>query len=511
MECVVYDMSKHEQNKVVMEVLDLAEGPGTWLRCRVAVVEDEHLYWWLTKGPGASEERMFDVHVCHTSIKSCRAFSAREELKFHVDFLRMLDLSDLRTRKATWWQVGVAKKDFESFRDDVLGRHGERRSLFDGGADGDVFGLEPSEPSPRGLGDGADGAPPLPMKSNLAKELEKVKEASLPGVRQRTTMRAHSREAKKARVEPEPERARSSGRGREQARGPVWFGQRPESRERRRGRERRSPEGRACEKPRTPLRRRQRKDEAMESSGSSEGSREKRKRKSKKRKDRGPYGNGEQVDFGLGTDSDESDFQGGASEKRGQQLRLVEYAQHRPGRLTSRLLLKMQGLLAKDTEAPFNRKSLESNMTPATATPYLLTVMVPTYKEKMGVRLLRELRTLAAALDEIAQGKPAAAGDILSQRLKALELQLSDGGWQRAQYFELIPPEGAGLAERSEQRMAAKEHAQEIKMRQYLNRDAWKPDWKGKGDGKGKKGKDKDGGKKGKGKESNQETKPPAA
>jgi hypothetical protein len=66
----------------------------------------------------------------------------------------------------------------------------------------------------------------------------------------------------------------------------------------------------------------------------------------------------------------------------------------------------------------------------------------------------------------------------LTQRLKALELQLSDNGfiierrrklssgsWHRAQYLELIAPERAGLAE-DEQRMAAREQALEAKMQQ---------------------------------------------
>ena len=54
----------------------------------------------------------------------------------------------------------------------------------------------------------------------------------------------------------------------------------------------------------------------------------------------------------------------------------------------------------------------------------------------------------------------------MSQRLKALELQLNDNGWQWAQYLKLIAPEGAGLAEQEEQRMAAREQALELKMQQ---------------------------------------------
>eukprot|EP00435_Cladocopium_sp_Y103_P044150 s460_g12.t1 len=94
-------------------------------------------------------------------------------------------------------------------------------------------------------------------------------------------------------------------------------------------------------------------------------------------------------------------------------------------------------------------------------------------------------------------GRAECAADHLAQRLKALELQLVDNGWQRAQYLELIAPEGANLAEQDEQRMAAREQAMEAKMRQQVQqRTPWSPDNKGKGDPKGK-GRGKKGGKRG--------------
>ena len=136
-------------------------------------------------------------------------------------------------------------------------------------------------------------------------------------------------------------------------------------------------------------------------------------------------------------------------------------------------------------------------MTPATATGYLLTVLIPTHKDKLGVRLLRELRTISMALDYVATGRQEAAADLLAQRMKALELQLVDGGWQRAQYLELIQPEGARLAQQEEQRMAAREQATEAKLRLQVQPKApWNPEPKGKGDGKGK-GRGKKGGKRG--------------
>lgn len=111
------------------------------------------------------------------------------------------------------------------------------------------------------------------------------------------------------------------------------------------------------------------------------------------------------------------------------------------------------------------------------------------------MRPLRELRTVSAALDGIAGGRVVTAADLLAQRLKALELQFADHGWQRILYLELIALEGAGLAEQDEQRMAAREQATETKMKQHLQlRGAGLPERKDKGDSQGK-GRGKKGGK----------------
>lgn len=270
--------------------------------------------------------------------------------------------------------------------------------------------------------------------------------------------------------------------------GPEWFGERPKKKKK--------PAVKAAAKAK-----KKRKTAVAEDDGDSRSDTEERKKRAKKKADRGPYGVGEALNFGdvapsgSSEEEDEQGFRGAASEKRSHQLKLVEYALQKPGRLTSRLLLKMQQLLSRESGAAFNNLARLNTLTPPTATSYLLTILVPTHKERLGIRLMRELRTLTAALDEVARGQPARAGDILSQRLKALELQISDGGWQRAQYLELIPPEGAGLAERSEQAMAAREEAAEAKMRQYLpGRSSWFPEGEQpKGKGKGKSGKNRKG------------------
>ena len=75
-------------------------------------------------------------------------------------------------------------------------------------------------------------------------------------------------------------------------------------------------------------------------------------------------------------------------------------------------------------------------------TTYLTTAMIPgaaAAGQHMGIRTIREMRTLAEAMDAIIRGEPAKAGDILMQRFRAAEMAVSDGHWTLAQHLELIP------------------------------------------------------------------------
>ena len=141
-------------------------------------------------------------------------------------------------------------------------------------------------------------------------------------------------------------------------------------------------------------------------------------------------------------------------------MQLLEYAEKKPGRLAARLLQRMQAMVGK--EGGPTTLTTTSNKTHAVATNWVLTVLVP---KNLPVRLLREMRTLAVALDQIAAGKAHSAADTIAQRLKALELSQSDASWSRAQFIELLEPEGPSLLERSEAVLASKEWGAELRMR----------------------------------------------
>ena len=72
----------------------------------------------------------------------------------------------------------------------------------------------------------------------------------------------------------------------------------------------------------------------------------------------------------------------------------------------------------------------------------------------IGVRSHREL---------IIMGELPELGDLLMQRLKALETSLVGSNWISARHQELIPPQAASLSSESERRRAAKQEAASLK------------------------------------------------
>lgn len=507
-EAVVYDNSQKEQGKTLwlVEQEGKHDRRGRYLEAKLIIAEDDHLDWWLKRGDGAKFHGNFYLHLCHKEMAKCKEVNPRRPKEFHTDKLRVLDKDDIRLRKAAWWQLSHTKAAFEKFRSEVVsddeGKHTGRG--LDDEFDFELSGEElpkdaPADPAEAEMSEDEKKKSRRKKETQLEKDLKDLKKvAEKKDDKKKKPPEGEKRDKKVKEKEKEPEREVITEKKKRKAAedeagedGPaksqpsrLWFGKKA-------GRDDGHGET-AKEKKRA----------RRSSSGSSTSSKKKKKKKDRKKrkkakkKDRGPYGIGQKVDFqssaGSTSDSssDESVFRGGAPKERSQQLQLMEYAMINPGRLTSRLLLKMQTLLAKEG-APINQER-PGNMTPATATAYLLTILIPTHRERLGVRLLREMRTIAGAVDEIARGHPEAAGDILSQRLKALELQLVDNSWQRAQFLELIPQEGAGLSERSEQAMASREQMQDLRMKGW-NSDQWnKGNPKGGGDkgkGKGKKGK----------------------
>lgn len=117
----------------------------------------------------------------------------------------------------------------------------------------------------------------------------------------------------------------------------------------------------------------------------------------------------------------------------------------------------------------------------------------------MSAPMGQETLTVAMALDLMIQGKAAAATDLLSQRLKALETLSRGGHWSVARQHELCRLDDGGIAGDEESRTAAKEAREEEKVRSLLARPQGGKPGEGQSYGsKGKKGKDTKGAGKGK-------------
>ena len=74
------------------------------------------------------------------------------------------------------------------------------------------------------------------------------------------------------------------------------------------------------------------------------------------------------------------------------------------------------------------------------------------------------MMTLCTVMDLLAQKRFAEVGDVVSQRLKAVEVSDRDEGWNRARFIELVPEDGQMLATQAELNLAGKEIERERKV-----------------------------------------------
>eukprot|EP00971_Amphidinium_carterae_P334072 6469154-Amphidinium_carterae.2 len=152
------------------------------------------------------------------------------------------------------------------------------------------------------------------------------------------------------------------------------------------------------------------------------------------------------------TSGDEQDFRTAPSSMSRQQV-LTEYSQRFPGRLASRLLAKMAGMAGREEGAKITGRNRH------VAQAYLQGVLMPTHREVLTTRNLREMRTLCQALDLMSDRRYGEAADLLAQRLKAVEKATIDGHWNGAQLLELVEPEGTTLLEKDESLALSREVA----------------------------------------------------
>ena len=142
--------------------------------------------------------------------------------------------------------------------------------------------------------------------------------------------------------------------------------------------------------------------------------------------------------------------------------------QEKPGALADLTLRRFQELLNRSIGG--GTAETEQEMPPV-ARAYLSQIYMVRHPEAaIGLRNLRELRTLATLVDLMAMNDSLRALDVAVQRMKSIELFIAQGQWSQANLLELIVPEEEQRAWFPQELKAAQqEHKSDLR----LQRDQW--------------------------------------
>ena len=143
--------------------------------------------------------------------------------------------------------------------------------------------------------------------------------------------------------------------------------------------------------------------------------------------------------------------------------RLHKLHQERLGALPNLILKRFQELLNRSNGG--GAASQEQEMPPV-ARAYLNQLYLIRHGEgTIGIRNVRELRTLSAIVDLVASNDPLRALDIALQRMKSIEVFVEQGQWSQASLLELVLPESEQRAWfRQELKAAQQEHKAELRL-----------------------------------------------
>ena len=487
------------QGTMIIEIIQgiSVDTHGHWALGRYVVASDPHMRWWMKEGAGKKLAAKCHYHFCEDASIDCKV--SRRGASIHLERFREITQKDFNN-EGPGWAFGKscvkAMMGFLKSRDMEPTKEVKRDDLpwIDPGEEEDEP-TEESEESQKSSGKGG-------LKDKLLKAKEEVERLE----RELTSKKPKGKEKQKERKkdsraeEKVPSKKVEKGKAEEKKKKRKRSPSKKKEKERKRARSeekapRKESKGRR-EKKRKDSSSSEEEEESSEEQLFGEGHpRRSGASSSRGKKDRGPFGGGDVVHFQEGTSSDEEpDFQDApAAPKASSQLKLVQYAKKTPGRLASRLLLKMQeegarGVVGADPKS-------QDQLTPPAAVHYLLTMMVPQLGPKLNVRSLRELKTLCTALDHLARHSPAKAADLLCQRVKAIEKASADGHWGSAQYLELLSTEQSGLLDRAEEVFMNREYLTELKLKGYQAPRQPRPDPKGNPRKGGEKGKDEGKGK----------------
>eukprot|EP00438_Fugacium_kawagutii_P030708 Skav213062 [mRNA] locus=scaffold364:558040:559530:- [translate_table: standard] len=153
--------------------------------------------------------------------------------------------------------------------------------------------------------------------------------------------------------------------------------------------------------------------------------------------------------------SPEEDVQMGDSVFQ-QATRVRTIAEHYPGLLASEALMNMRSHLLQGIGVDEETTGVQP-------------IALQYYRQVLHGRVTgpqaRELLTLTATLDLLARGKPAAAMDVVAQRIKSSESTLGGTHWSVSQKLEVVPVDHATLTVMGEMKDAQREAYEESKLR----------------------------------------------
>lgn len=146
---------------------------------------------------------------------------------------------------------------------------------------------------------------------------------------------------------------------------------------------------------------------------------------------------------------------------------LWRQSKRNPGKLLKTTVLELSRYLAD--RAPGAEE--ESDWTSHRMMAYISQVVLCQHPpQAMGVRNHRELVTLGKAIDLLLSGQLGELGDLLVQRLKAVETAVADQNWSTARHQELIPAQAASLTTEQERRKAARMELAQGKLRELVSK-----------------------------------------
>ena len=163
------------------------------------------------------------------------------------------------------------------------------------------------------------------------------------------------------------------------------------------------------------------------------------------------------------SDSKSPDFRFPTGRQAGRENSIQEMARLHPGTLLEK------GLQMMEYHCDPVHGSASGDRFPASAMKYLRNVLQVLDGANLGDRDMRELGTLASALDHLSRGNLAGLGDILIQRFKSIETAKKEGGnWKVGTQMELLPLENTGISSHTECRAAVRQTVQQAKLEDVL-------------------------------------------